>query len=176
MRQITRSQATAEDAERVPVVVPAGEGVLADLARPGVVPPARVGEAGDGVAPAPVAGPAEAGHLALAGLDGDRALAADRLQRLARGVALAPVADLGQELGGGDDRLRVQEEGAEDLPVGVFADEAADFVKSVICSTRGLRQATSTIARLASASTLPTLACGAERSRASSSPGRLRPQ
>src|SRR5207249_3174695 len=51
----------AEDADRVRVVVAAGECSLVNAVRPGVVLAAGVGEAGDGVAEALVAGVAEAG-------------------------------------------------------------------------------------------------------------------
>ncbi|HYU62091.1 MAG TPA: hypothetical protein VEK39_15155 [Solirubrobacterales bacterium] len=42
-------------------------------------------------------------------------------------VAFAAVADLGDQLGGGDDRLGVAEERAEDRPVGVGVERAADL-------------------------------------------------
>src|SRR5881409_1913809 len=42
-------------------------------------------------------------------------------------MALAAVADLGEQLGGGDDRLGVAEERAEDRPVGVVGEQAADL-------------------------------------------------
>ena len=74
-----------------------------------------VGEHADGVAQALVAGPAEAGDLALAGLDRDGGLAGVGGERVAGGVACAVVADLGDQLGGGDDRLGVAEQRQEDL-------------------------------------------------------------
>src|SRR6266540_2239950 len=62
----------AEDAERVWVVAAAGDRVLVDLLRPGVVFAACVGEDADGAAERLVAGPAEGCDLLLAGFDRDR--------------------------------------------------------------------------------------------------------
>ena len=61
----------AEDADRVREVVAAGAGALEDVVGPGVVVAACVGEDADGGAEVFVAGPAEAGDLLFAGLDGD---------------------------------------------------------------------------------------------------------
>lgn len=116
-----------EDAQRVGVVFAARDRVSVELLCPGVVPAAGVGADADGAAQPRVAGPAEAGDLALAGLHGNRSLAGDRLERDAGGVALAPVADLGQQLGGADDRFRVTEERAEDRAVGVLVERASDL-------------------------------------------------
>src|SRR5713226_1273353 len=117
----------AEDADRVRVVVAAGAGAFVDVVCPRVVLAATVGKDADGAAERLVAGPAEAGDLLLAGLDGDRGLAGDRLERAAEGVALSAIADLGEQLGGGDDRLGVAEERAEDGAVGVVVEQAADL-------------------------------------------------
>jgi hypothetical protein len=84
----------AEDAECVGVVFAAGDRVGVDLLCPGVVLAAAVGEDADGAAEVFVAGPAEAGDLFLAGLDGDGALAGERLERGAGGVAFSTVAGL----------------------------------------------------------------------------------
>src|SRR3954453_9293249 len=114
----------AEDADRVGVVVASGAGALVDVGGPGVVVAAAVGEDADGGAEVLVAGPAEAGDVLFAGLDGDGCLAGDRFERGACGVTGAVVADLGEQLGGGDDGLGVAEEGEEDLAVLVGADGA----------------------------------------------------
>jgi hypothetical protein len=115
----------AEDAECVRVVFAADDRVGVDLLGPGVVPAAAVGEDADGAAELLVAGPAEAADFLLAGFDGGGALAGDRLERDAGGVALATVADLGEQLGGGDDRFGVAEERAEDRAVGCSASPAS---------------------------------------------------
>src|SRR5215211_4575090 len=89
-------------------LVAAGAGVAVEAPRPGVVVSGRVGESGEGVAEAFVAGVAEGG------------------ERFAGGVAVAAVADLGEQSGGGDDRLGVAEERAEDFAVAVGADGVGD--------------------------------------------------
>jgi len=116
----------AEDAEGVRVVVSAGAGALVDVGGPGVVVAAAVGEDADGAAQVFVAGPAEAGDFLLAGLDGDGGLSGDRFERGACWVAISGVADLGEQLGGGDDALGVAEEREEDGAVVVGADGACD--------------------------------------------------
>ncbi len=70
--------------------------------------------------------PAEAGGFAFAGLDRDRGLAGVGGERVAGGVAGAAVADLGQQLGGGD-HARALEQREEDLPVGMRADRGGDL-------------------------------------------------
>src|SRR5439155_20986545 len=75
----------AEDADRVGVVVASGAGASVDVGGPGVVVAAAVGEDADGGAEVFVAGPAEAGDLLFAGLDGDWGLAGDCFERGAGG-------------------------------------------------------------------------------------------
>ena len=53
-----------------------------------------------------IAGPAELGVFGFAGLDGDRALAGVGGECAVAGVALAAVADLGQQRGGANNRVR----------------------------------------------------------------------
>src|SRR5581483_4347402 len=101
----------AEDADCVWVVAAAGDRVGVDLFRRGVVVAAAVGEDADGVAECFVAGPAEAGDFVLAGLDRDGALAGAGFGPVVGVVAVALVADLGDQRGIGDDRFGVTEEG-----------------------------------------------------------------
>src|SRR5487761_650497 len=63
---------TGEDACGVRVVFAAGAGVVVDLGGPGAGVPAVVGEGGDRLAEALVAGPAEVDGTVLAGFLGDR--------------------------------------------------------------------------------------------------------
>src|SRR5215211_5245939 len=107
-------------------LVAAGAGVAVEAPRPGVVVSGRVGESGEGVAEAFVAGVAEGGVCLFAGLDRDGGHAAVGGERFAGGVAVAAVADLGEQSGGGDDRLGVAEERAEDFAVAVGADGVGD--------------------------------------------------
>ena len=73
-----------------------------EVLRPGVPVAGAVGERAERDAQALVAAPAEAGGLAFAGLDRDRGLAGVAGERVAGGVAGAAVADLGEQLRGGD--------------------------------------------------------------------------
>ena len=79
-----------------------------------------------------VAAPAEAGCLALAGLDRDGGLAGVGGERVTGRVTRAAVADLGQQLGGGHDAARVAEQRQEDLTVGVLAQRGGDLLGELL--------------------------------------------
>ena len=65
--------------------------------------------------------------LAFARLDRDRGVAGVGGERVAGGVARAAVADLGEQLGGGDHAVGVPEQREEDGAVGVLADGGRDL-------------------------------------------------
>jgi len=100
---------------------------LVDVSRPGVPVSGAVGEDAHVFAQALVAGPAEGGVAAFAGLDRDWGLAGVGGERVVGGVAGAVVADLGEQPGGGYDALGVAEEREEDRPVGVRFGGAGDL-------------------------------------------------
>src|ERR1700761_2020566 len=111
----------AEAADRARVVVAAGSGRGVAVLGPGVPVTSRVGEgAGRGSQPL-VAAVAEGRDLLFAGFDRDGGHAGVGGERVRGGVALAAVADLGQQRRGGDHALGVFEQREEDLPVGVGA-------------------------------------------------------
>jgi hypothetical protein len=105
----------------------ARSGACVDVGGPRVVVAAAVGERADGVAQAVVAGPAEAGALALARLDGDRGLPGVGGERAVGRVAVAAVADLAEHGGGADRPLGVSEQRAERRPVDVVGQRGADL-------------------------------------------------
>jgi hypothetical protein len=144
-----------------------------DVFRPGVVVAAGVREDRQGVPQAFVAGPSEGRHLTLSRLLRHGAHPRVGGQRLGARVALASVADLGEELGGGERRAGVAEEREEDPSVGMGAYGVGNpRISSVrICSTRGLRTATSesTAVLRVSSSALSARPSGAQRSLASNS-------
>ena len=107
-----------EDAYGVRVVAAASPRPPVDVAGPGMVVAGSVGKRGHGVTQAFVAGPAEGRHLALAGFDRHRACAGVGGQSLDARVALAAIAYLRHEAGGGDRRLGVAKERKEELAVG----------------------------------------------------------
>ena len=109
------------------VIAAAGAGALVDVVCPGVPVSGAVGEDAHVVAQALVAGPAEGGVAALAGLDRDGGLAGVGGERVVGRVAGAVVADLGEQPGGGHDALGVAEEGEEDRAVGVGSGGAGDL-------------------------------------------------
>src|SRR3954453_4173603 len=117
----------AEDAQGVGMVGAAAAGALVDVAGPGVVVAGGVGQGADGFAQAFVAGAAEAGGFLLAGFDGDGAHAGVGGQAFGGGVAVAAVADLGQEGGGADAALGVAEEALEDWAVVVGLEGVGDL-------------------------------------------------
>src|SRR5439155_14917272 len=117
----------AEDSAGVGVVAAPVAGALVDVGGSGVVVAAAVGQDGEVVAQALVAGPAERGGSAFARFDRDGGLAAVCGERVAVGVAGAVVADLAEQAGGSDDALGVAEDRQEDRPVGVGANHAADL-------------------------------------------------
>ena len=116
----------SEDADGVWVVAAALAGALVDVGGPGVVVAAAVGEHAGGAAQAFVAGVAEGGLLAFAGFDGDGALAGVGDQAFGAGVAVAAVADLGDQLGVGERAAGAGEAGPEELAVGVAAEAVGD--------------------------------------------------
>jgi hypothetical protein len=81
-----------------------------------------------------VARPAVAGDLPLAGLDRDRGLAGVAGECVRGGVAGAAVADLGQQLGGADDRVGVAEQRAEDLAVRMVRNAVAICAREIALS------------------------------------------
>ena len=83
-----------------------GRGRGVEVLRPRVPVAGGVSERAERGAQALVAAPAEARCLALARLDRDRGLAGVAGERVAGGVAAAAVADLGEQLGGGDHAVR----------------------------------------------------------------------
>src|SRR6202022_4411754 len=83
------------------------------------------GQSAERGAPSLFAAPPEARCLAFAGLDRDRGLAGVAGERVAGWVAGAAVADLGQQLGGGDEAVLEQRQ--EDGAVGVGADRGLDL-------------------------------------------------
>jgi hypothetical protein len=117
----------AEDADRVGVVAAAVAGASVDVAGPGVPVAGAVGERGEVVAQAFVACPAEDGGAAFAGLDGDGSHAGVGRERVGGAVAVAVVADLGEQAGGADDALGVAEQAEEDRAVAMGADGAGDL-------------------------------------------------
>jgi hypothetical protein len=93
-RQPRRSRTShlARWADCVLVGTAARSGAAVDVRRPGVVVAAAVGERADRISEPVVAGPAEAGVIALAGLDRDGGVAAVGGERGLGGVAVAAVA------------------------------------------------------------------------------------
>jgi hypothetical protein len=130
-----------------------------------------VGEAGERVAQALVACPAELGVLSFAGLLGHGGLAAVGGDRVAMWIPGAAVTDLGQERGGADHRLAAADEAAGIFPSGwassarEISDSSSAICPTVTCSVATTRTTTDRRARL---STSPARPLGAERSRASS--------
>ena len=86
-----------------------------------------VGECADRVAQSVVAGPAEPRAFGLARFDGDGRLAAVAGERGLGGLAVAAVADFGDQAGGADRGLGVAEQRAEDRAVGVVVQAGAEF-------------------------------------------------
>ena len=114
------------------MVVPAGVGGAVEVVRPRVVVAAGVRERDERLAQALVAGPAEAGGFAFAGLDRDGGLPGVGGERVPGGVARAAVADLGQELGGADHTIGLLEQRQEDGAVGVLADGGGDLALELL--------------------------------------------
>ena len=112
----------AQAADRAGVVVAAGDRAGVVVGGPGVRVAGGVGQRADGVPEAFVARPAVAGDLPLAGLDRHRGLAGVASERITAGVSRAAVADLRDQLGGGDDRFGVAEQRAEQLAVGMLGE------------------------------------------------------
>ena len=93
----------AQYADSVRVVAAAPARPEVDVCCPRIVLAAGIGQGRQGVPQAFVAGSAESGHLALFRLLRYRAHPRVGGQRLGTRVAFTLVADLGEELGGGDD-------------------------------------------------------------------------
>ena len=113
------------------------------------------------VAQAFVAGPAEGGVAAFAGLDGDGGLAGVGGEAVGGGVAGAVVADLGEQAGGADDALGVAEQrGRSGRRGGRGRRRRSGWSSWLICATIGRSAATrpSTALRRASVSSSPTRA------------------
>ena len=102
------------------LVVAAGACVGVEVLRPGVPVAGAVGERVERLPQPFVAAPAERRGLAFAGLFCDCGLASVAGECVAAGVALAAVADLGQQLRRGDHAAF--EEREEDWAVGMLAD------------------------------------------------------
>ena len=117
----------AEGAGRARVIVAAGPGGRVVVLCPGVPLAGAIRQRAERCAQAFVAPPAEAGCLALAGLDRNRGLAGVRGERVAGWVTSATVADLGQQLGGADHAVGVLEQREEDLAVRVGAHGGGDL-------------------------------------------------
>src|ERR1039457_2401495 len=100
--------------------MPAGAGGGVDVLGPGVPVAGAVSQRAERGAQALVAAPAKARGFAFAGLDRDGGLAGVAGERITGWVAGAAVADLRQQLGGGDHA--VLEQRLEDLAVGMIAD------------------------------------------------------
>jgi len=115
----------ADGAQRAGVVVAAGAGLGVEVLRPGVPVAGAVSQRVERLAQALVRAPAECRGVAFAGLFGDGGLAGVAGERVAVRVAGAAVADLGQQLRGGDHGAFEQRE--EDRAVGVLADRAGDL-------------------------------------------------
>jgi hypothetical protein len=118
---------SSEDAYGVGVCAAAGAGSLVDILGPGVPVACAVGEYAHMFAQTLVAGPAEGRVVALAGLDRYWGLSGISGERVVGGVAVAVIADLGDQPGGCEDALAVTEEGEEDRPVRVRADSTGDL-------------------------------------------------
>ena len=121
-----------EGAQRAGVLVAAGAGGGVAVLRPGVPVAGAVGQGAERAAQPLVAAPAEAGCLALAGLDRDGGLAGVGGERVTGRVARPAVADLGQQLGGGHDAAGVAEQREEDLAVGVLAHGGGDLLGELL--------------------------------------------
>ena len=91
---------SGQDADRVGMVLAAGDGVVVDLRGPGVGSSGVAGEVADGVAELLVDRPAEADGLVLAGLAGRGCDAGQAGQGGSVGEPAADIADLGEESGG----------------------------------------------------------------------------
>ena len=118
----------SEDADGVGVAGATGAGALVDVVCPGVPVSGAVGEDAYVLAQAFVAGPAEGGGVALAGLDCHGCLSGiGGGERVVSRVAGAVVADLGEQPGGSHDALAVAEEGEEDRSVGMGSGGAGDL-------------------------------------------------
>ena len=162
----------AESAGGAGVVVAASDGAGVVVGGPGVVVAAAVGERVEGVAQPLVACPTKAGDLAFAGLERDRGLAGVAGECVARGVARAAVADLGQHRGCGDDASPAAEQREEDLAVGMLADRGGDLPLELLDlgdDRFKRRDQRATTARWAWPSSSPARPSGARRSLASSS-------
>src|SRR5882757_5686025 len=104
----------AEDADGVGVSRAAVGGALVGGVGPGVVVAGAVGQDGEVASQAFVAGPAEGGGAMFARFFGDGSHAAVGGEAVGGGVAVAVVADLGEQSGGSDDGFGVAEEALED--------------------------------------------------------------
>jgi hypothetical protein len=112
--------------------VAAGAGGGVPVLRPGMPVAGAVRQRAERAAQPLVAAPPEAGCLALAGLDSDRGVAGVGGERVTRRVAVAAVADLGQQFGGGHDAAWVAEQRQEDLTVGVLAQRGGDLLGELL--------------------------------------------
>ena len=134
-----------------------------------------VREPGERGAQALVAAPAEAGGLALAGLDRDRGLAGVAGERVAGGVTATAVADLGEHLGGGEEAVRIFEQRQEDLTIGMRAHRVLDLSLERLDlraeRPERLNQTEHDLPARAFSSTSPTRPSGARRSFANSRSG-----
>src|ERR1700694_6329885 len=110
--------------------MPAGAGGGVDVLRPGVPVTGAVSQRAERGAQALVAAPAKARAFAFAGLDRDGRLAGVAGERITGWVAGATVADLGQQLGGGDHGAFEQRE--KDLAVGMLADRGRDLALELL--------------------------------------------
>ena len=119
-----------EDADRVRVVVAAGDGPTIEVGRPRVGADGVAGEVADGVAELLVGGPAEADRTEPAGLASAGRDAGEAGQGVGGREASAAVADLGQQAGGADPAGAGQ--AGEDVGVGVQRELLS------ICSERSL--------------------------------------
>ena len=108
------------------MVVAASDRAGVVVTGPGMPAAGGVGEDAERVAQALVAGEAERCDLAFAGFDCDRAHSGVRGQGVGSGVAVAAVADLGEQLGRGDDALAFEQR-EEDVTVGVSTEAVADL-------------------------------------------------
>src|SRR5579875_3172711 len=115
-----------EDADRVRVVVAAGDGAAVEVGSPGVGADGVAGEVADGVAELLVGGPAEADGTVLARLASARRDAGQAGQGLRGREASAAVADLGQQAGGADGAGAGK--AGEDVGVGVQGELLFDLL------------------------------------------------
>ena len=116
-----------EDADGVLVRAAAGARGHRGRRPRGVGVAANVGHRCDRVSEAVVAGPAEAGALGFARFDGDGRLTAVGAECGAGAVAVAAVADFGQDRGRADGGLGVAEQRAERRAVDVVGERGADL-------------------------------------------------